>query len=235
MSKILIIDDERDLVTLLERKLIGNGHEVLTAEDGKTGVELAKRQPDLIILDIMMPGMDGFQVCREIRDQVFCPILFLSARQSEADKIKGLSLGGDDYVTKPFGIRELMARIEANLRRERRSQYVNAQNKRTRLYYGALQVDIQRRVVELEKREISFTKREYEIVELLAMHPGRVFSREQIYEAVWCFDAQGDSNVVAEHMRKIRSKFSEVSQVSYISTVWGIGYRWDAQREEELK
>ncbi len=235
MSKILIIDDERDLVTLLERKLIGNGHEVLTAEDGKTGVELAKRQPDLIILDIMMPGMDGFQVCREIRDQVFCPILFLSARQSEADKIKGLSLGGDDYVTKPFGIRELMARIEANLRRERRSQYVNAQNKRTRLYYGELQVDIQRRVVELEKREISFTKREYEIVELLAMHPGRVFSREQIYEAVWGFDAQGDSNVVAEHMRKIRSKFSEVSQVSYISTVWGIGYRWDAQREEELK
>ena len=221
MSKILIIDDERDLVTLLERKLIGNGHEVLTAEDGKTGVELAKRQPDLIILDIMMPGMDGFQVCREIRDQVFCPIIFLSARQSEADKIKGLSLGGDDYVTKPFGIRELMARIEANLRRERRSQYVNAQNKRTRLYYGELQVDIQRRVVELEKREISFTKREYEIVELLAMHPGRVFSR--------------DSNVVAEHMRKIRSKFSEVSQVSYISTVWGIGYRWDAQREEELK
>ena len=178
MSKILIIDDERDLVTLLERKLIGNGHEVLTAEDGKTGVELAKRQPDLIILDIMMPGMDGFQVCREIRDQVFCPIIFLSARQSEADKIKGLSLGGDDYVTKPFGIRELMARIEANLRRERRSQYVNAQNKRTRLYYGELQVDIQRRVVELEKREISFTKREYEIVELLAMHPGRVFSRE---------------------------------------------------------
>ena len=128
-----------------------------------------------------------------------------------------------------------MARIEANLRRERRSQYVNAQNKRTRLYYGELQVDIQRRVVELEKREISFTKREYEIVELLAMHPGRVFSREQIYEAVWGFDAQGDSNVVAEHMRKIRSKFSEVSQVSYISTVWGIGYRWDAQREEDLK
>lgn len=123
MSKILIIDDERDLVVLLAKKLRTNGHEVFTAYDGHAGAELAQRElPDLILLDIMMPEMDGFDVCRAIRDEVLCPILFLSARQAESDKIQGLTLGGDDYITKPFGMRELMAKIEANLRRERRAQ-----------------------------------------------------------------------------------------------------------------
>ena len=121
MSKILIIDDEVDLVSLLEKKLKKNGHEVLAAYDGQRGIELAAEMPDLIILDIMMPKADGFEVCRAIREKVFCPILFLSARQSEMDIIKGFTLGGDDYITKPFGVRELMARIEANLRREKRS------------------------------------------------------------------------------------------------------------------
>ena len=118
MSKILIIDDETDLVMLLEDELCAKGHQVLTAYNGKDGIELSKKQPDLIILDIMMPETDGFEVCRAIRDDVLCPIIFLSAKQSETDKVRGLSLGGDDYVTKPFGLRELMARIEANLRRE---------------------------------------------------------------------------------------------------------------------
>lgn len=114
LSKILIVDDETDLVSLLEKHLNKKGHEVLTAYDGQRGIELARENPDLIILDIMMPKIDGFEVCRAIRNSVSCPILFLSARQSEIDKIKGFSLGGDDYITKPFGIRELMARIEAN-------------------------------------------------------------------------------------------------------------------------
>ena len=120
MSKILIIDDEKELVSLLENRLKARGHDVLTAHDGQSGIGLSKKQPDLIILDIMMPGIDGFEVCRAIRSDVLCPILFLSARQSETDKVKGLTLGGDDYITKPFGLRELMARIEANLRREER-------------------------------------------------------------------------------------------------------------------
>ena len=149
MSKILIIDDEIDLVMLLEEELKERGHEVLIAYNGQTGVELSRQQPDLILLDIMMPKMDGFEVCRLIRDDVLCPIIFLSAKQSETDKIKGLTYGGDDYITKPFGLHELMARIEANLRREKRSQYINSENKRYKFYFGDLSLDLKERTVEI--------------------------------------------------------------------------------------
>jgi len=228
LSKILIIDDEKELVMLLEDELKARGHEVLVAYDGQEGIELAKKQPDLIILDIMMPGANGFEVCRAIRDDVLCPIIFLSAKQSEADKIKGLTLGGDDYIVKPFGLRELMARIEANLRREKRSQYINAENKRTKLYFGKLSLDIRERTVKINGESIALTKREYDIVELLALHAGQVFSREHIYERVWGYDSEGDSATVVEHIKKIRAKFADVTpSVEYISTVWGIGYKWN--------
>lgn len=228
MSKILIIDDERELTALLEKKLKMKGHEVMTADDGRKGIELAKRQPDLIILDIMMPEADGFEVCLAIRNDVLCPILFLSAKQSETDKIKGLTLGGDDYITKPFGLRELMARIEANLRREKRSQYMNTEHKRLKLYFGSLSLDLRGRTVCIGNEEIYLTKREYEIVELLALHAGQVFSREQIYENVWGYDSKGDDTTVVERIKNIRTKFAAVTpSVPYISTVWGIGYRWN--------
>lgn len=228
MSKILIIDDEKELVMLLMDELKAKGHEVLAAYDGQDGIELAKKQPDLIILDIMMPGANGFEVCRAIRDDVLCPIIFLSAKQSETDKIKGLTLGGDDYIVKPFGLRELMARIEANLRREKRSQYINAENKRTKLYFGKLSLDIRERTVKINGESIALTKREYDIVELLALHAGQVFSREHIYEKIWGYDSEGDSATVVEHIKKIRAKFADVTpSVEYISTVWGIGYKWN--------
>lgn len=227
MSRILIIDDEIPLVSLLKSRLEAQNHDVLTANDGNTGVELAKKQPDLIILDIMMPGIDGFEVCRQIREDVTCPILFLSARQSETDKVKGFTMGGDDYITKPFGLHELMARIEANLRREKRAQYLRAEHSRTRLYYGPMCIDIQARTVKINETELCLTKREYEIVELLAFNPGQVFSREQIYEKVWGYDADGDSSTVVERIKHIRSKFASVTpEIEFISTVWGIGYKW---------
>ena len=228
MSKILIVDDEKDLVSLLEKKLKAKGHEVLSAYDGKTGIELAKELPDLIILDIMMPEADGFEVCRTIRNDVFCPILFLSARQSEADKIKGFNLGGDDYITKPFGLREIIAKIEANLRREERSQYINSENMRPKLHFGKLTLNIKERTVKIENKVIPLTKIEYEIVELLALHVGQVFTREQIYEKVWGYDGIGDNTTVVERIKKIRAKFFAVSpDVQYISTIWVIGYRWN--------
>ena len=227
MSKILIIDDETDLVMLLEDELKAKGHEVLTAYDGQKGIELSRKQPDLIILDIMMPGMDGFEVCRAIRDDVLCPVIFLSARQSETDKIRGLTLGGDDYITKPFGLQELMAKIEADLRRERRSQYMNAENKRSKLYFEKLCLDMRERTVRVDGKDIDLTKREYDIVELLALHAGQVFSREQIYEKVWGYDSEGNSSTVVERIKKIRAKFSAASDKEYISTVWGIGYKWN--------
>ncbi len=228
MSKLLIIDDEVDLVALLEEELQSRGHEVLAARDGQTGIELSKQQPDLILLDIMMPGIDGFDVCRAIRDDVLCPVIFLSAKQSEADKVKGLNLGGDDYVAKPFGLRELMARIEASLRREQRSQYINMEHKRSKLYFGRLSICIRERTVDVDGKAIPFTKREYDIVELLAFHAGQVFSREQIYEKVWGYDSDGDSATVVERIKNIRSKLATASPDSaYISTVWGIGYKWN--------
>ena len=228
MSKILIIDDETDLVMLLEDELRAKSHNELTAYDGQTGIELSKKQPDLIILDIMMPGTDGFEVCRAIRDEVLCPIIFLSARQSETDKVRGLTLGGDDYVTKPFGLRELMARIDANLRREKRSQYINAEHKRSKLYFGTLCLYLKERAVKIEGSRIDLTRREYDIVELLALHAGQVFSREQIYEKVWGYDSEGDSATVVERIKNIRAKFAAVTPGrEYISTVWGIGYKWN--------
>lgn len=228
MSKILIIDDEKELVMLLEDELRAKGHEVMVAYDGQKGIELAREQPDLIILDIMMPKANGFEVCRTIRDDVLCPIIFLSARQSETDKIKGLTLGGDDYIVKPFGLKELMAKIKANLRREERSQYINAENKRTKLYFGNLSLDIRERTVKIDGESIALTKREYDIVELLALHARQVFSREHIYEKIWGYDSDGDSATVVEHIKKIRAKFTEVTpSVEYISTVWGIGYKWN--------
>lgn len=227
MSKILIIDDETDLVMLLKDELEAKGHEVLTAYEGQTGIELSQKQPDLIILDIMMPGIDGFEVCRAIRDDVLCPVIFLSARQSETDKIRGLTLGGDDYITKPFGLHELLAKIEANLRRERRSQYLNAENKRSKLYFEKLCLDMRERTVRVDGKDIELTKREYDIVELLALHAGQVFSREQIYEKIWGFDSEGNSSTVVERIKKIRAKFSAAADKEYISTVWGIGYKWN--------
>lgn len=231
LSKILIVDDETDLVSLLEKHLNKRGHKVLTAYDGQRGIELARENPDLIILDIMMPKIDGFEVCRAIRNSVSCPILFLSARQSEIDKIKGFSLGGDDYITKPFGIRELMARIEANLRREERTQFINAENKRTKFHFGELVLDILGKNVNIRNMKIPLTKTEYEIIEFLALHAGQVFTKEQVYEQVWGYDGTGDNTTVVERIKRIRSKIAEVDpDTQYISTVWGIGYRWNKER-----
>ena len=228
MSKILIIDDEKAMVSLLKSRLELKGHEVLCAYNGRAGIELAKEQPDLIVLDIMMPEIDGFEVCREIRNDVVCPILFLSARQSETDKVKGFTMGGDDYITKPFGLKELLARIDANLRREKRSQYLNAEQKRSKLYFGEMCIDTQARSITIHGDSVELTSREYDIAELLAFHAGQVFSKERIYEKVWGYDAQGDVATVVERIKNIRSKFAAASPgKEYISTVWGIGYKWN--------
>nr|WP_281364160.1 response regulator transcription factor [Thermoactinomyces mirandus] len=228
MGKILIIDDEEDLVALLKDSLERKGHTVLTAYDGAKGAELARQQPELIILDIMMPGMDGYEVCRKIRDIVLCPIIFLSAKQSEADKIKGLALGGDDYVAKPFGLKELLARVEAHLRREKRAIFLNDAGKRVLLHFKNLTIDLKSRRIYIHNEEIMFTKREFEIIELLSLHPGQVFSKEQIYEKIWGYDAEGDCSTVTEHVKNIRAKLAEFDHdTEYISTVWGIGYRFN--------
>jgi len=176
------------------------------------------------VLDIMMPGLDGIEVCRAIRETVACPILFLSARREVEDRIEGLTAGGDDYLTKPFSLRELKARIAAHLRREQRSALGKEM---TVLRFGNLTIDLKQRKVHVRNREVPMTGKEFDILRFLALHPGQVFSREQIYEKIWGF-GEGSSATVTEHIKKIRAKLAAAEPgLNPITTVWGIGYRWE--------
>ncbi|MCB2299709.1 response regulator transcription factor [Clostridium tagluense] len=223
-EKILIVDDEEDIVSFIKDYLEDEGYEVYTANNGGEALVASTKALDLILLDIMMPDFDGFEVCKKIREAVSCPIIFLSARQSESDRIKGLGVGGDDYIVKPFSIKELKARIEAHLRREKRVPV----NNKAKISFEKLTLDINAHKVYYGEEIILLTAKEFDIVELLAIHSGQVFSKEQIYGKVWGYDAEGDSSTVAEHVKKIRAKFIKVdAQLNHISTVWGVGYRWE--------
>ena len=168
-----------------------------------------------------MPGMDGLEVCQRIRDYVSCPILFLTARIEDADKVKGFSVGGDDYIVKPFSLVELEARVKAHLRRETRHSF-NTQIK----FIDDLTIDYAERCIFYKGNKISLAKKEFDIVELLSVNSGQVFDRERIYEKIWGYDSGGDSSVVAEHIRRIRTKIAAFTEKGYIETVWGCGYKW---------
>ena len=222
-QKILVVDDEPMLTDLLDAHLTQRGYLVYKANDAGEALAKLNLKPDLILLDIGMPGTDGLQLCQAIRSHVGCPIVFLTARVTEQDKVDGLAAGGDDYITKPFSLRELTARIEAHLRRETRerqaSEVVAAQ--------GIL-INRSSRKVFAGNRELAFSKREFDILDFLMSHPNQVFDRERIYAAVWGIDGQGDAGVVKEHVRKIRQKLSEACGSTPIETIWGMGYRWNA-------
>ncbi|MBG9793379.1 chemotaxis protein CheY [Paenibacillus dendritiformis] len=224
-ATILLVDDEEEMTVFVQDALEDAGYTVMTAYSAKQAEGLIRRQtPDLIVLDVMMPGTDGFQFCKQVRDAVSCPIVFVSARVSEADRIYGLAAGGDDYLVKPFSLRELMARIEAHLRRERRS---SRRKERGLLTYGPFTVNIGGHELNCHGKALALTSREFAIVKLLAMHPGQVFAREHIYEQVWGLDAVGDDATVTEHVKNIRAKMAAAAPgPRWIETVWGIGYKW---------
>ena len=219
--RILIADDEAMLVDILSAHLEREGYAVTLAKNSQEVLDKLGTRPDLILLDINMPGMDGLELCRAIRDAVSCPILFLTARITEQDKIRGFQAGGDDYITKPFSLSELSARIAAHLRRDRR-QRRDGQLITSR----GLIVDLTGRRVLWEGREIRFSRREFEVIEFLVMNQGQIFDRERMYELIWGLDAEGDSKVIKEHIRKIRQKLLEVTGQEFIETIWGMGYRW---------
>jgi Response regulators consisting of a CheY-like receiver domain and a winged-helix DNA-binding domain len=218
---ILIVDDEADIVSTLEDYFLYNDYNIMTAANGREAIEKAGKQPDLILLDINMPDVDGLEVCARIRDFVSCPILFLTARVEDSDKVKGFGMGGDDYIVKPFSLDELGARVAAHLRRERR----RGETPKVR-FDDKLAIDYTERRLYYDSEEILLAKKEYDIIELLSGHPGQIFSKERIYELVWGYDREGDSSVVAEHIRRIRKKFVAVGAKSYVETVWGVGYKW---------
>lgn len=223
-GKILLADDEASIVEFIQDALEDEGYEVLVAYNGDEVFKQLAYKPDLIILDVMMPGPDGFEVCRAVREVVDCPIIFLSARYAETDRIQGLAVGGDDYIVKPFSMRELKARLAAHLRREQRA---GAKASLAVLHYGDISVDLNSYRLLYRGQSVPVTVREFEIVQLLALHPDRVFSREQIYEKVWGYDAEGSSQTVTEHVKNIRAKLASYhSECNPIATVWGIGYKW---------
>ena len=218
MARILAVDDEKGILNLVKRVLEKDGHQVKTLSDPAALSMNGLEAFDLILLDVMMPGTDGFTLCREIRENVDCPILFLTAKTMEKDIMYGLGIGGDDYITKPFGNGELRARVAAHLRREKREKRIVLSLDGIRFNLGAHEMMI-------GEQKVSLTKSEYAICEFLARSHGQVFSKEQIYEAVYGYEGEGDSSAIAEHVKNIRAKLS-VYGCAPIETVWGIGYKW---------
>lgn len=221
MYKLLVADDEPDVVSLLKDYFEMNGYEVITAGNGKEAVEKSVQNPDMILLDVNMPEGDGLSVCRQIRDHVSCPILFLTARIEDSDKIGGFAAGGDDYMIKPFSIDELGARVAAHIRRDHRG----SAQKNVR-FFGRLTIDYSAKTVAVDGGELALAKKEFQIVELLSLNCGQVFDKERIYEKIWGYDAEGDSAVVAEHIRRIRAKLAGRQEEYHLETVWGMGYKW---------
>lgn len=220
MERLLIVDDEPGIRMLLKDYFEMLGYEITTAKDGTEAVRQAKDHPDLILLDINLPDIDGMTVCQKIREEVECPIVFLTAKIEEQDRINGLLSGGDDYIIKPFSIDELGARVMAHLRREKRGR------KRPEEREPGLRIRYDERSIRYDGEEIHLTKTEFDILSILSMHPRQVFSKEQIYEAVWGLEGNGDSNIVMEHIRRIRGKLEKKTDQEYIETVWGVGYKW---------
>ncbi len=218
--KILIVDDEEMILSMLE-KCLEEKYAVYTTDNAEKAMDLLHIRPDLILLDINMPEMDGLEMCQRIRSHINCPIIFLTARVTEDDVIKGLAVGGDDYITKPFSIDELLARISAHLRREERKGLTSELR-----FDQDLIIDYRNHTVFYKECPIEFSNKEFEIIRLLSQNAGMVFDRETIYEKLWGYDGEGDSIVVKEHVRKIRNKLSVYTDKDYIETVWGVGYRW---------
>ena len=219
MANILAVDDEPDILALIKRVLEKDNHLVSAVESPDQINLKTLNYYNLILLDVMMPGTDGFTFCQKVRDMVDCPILFLTAKAMESDVMYGLGLGADDYIKKPFSTGELRARVNAHLRRENRE-------KRNALHLNGLEFNLGAKEVTVNGQKAPLTKIEYGICEFLAKNHGQVFSKEQIYEAVCGYDAEGDSFTVAVHIKNIRAKLAAF-QLAPISTVWGIGYKWD--------
>lgn len=220
MANILAVDDDTAILTMIRRILEKDGHTVTVRADSSAVAQMTLDRYDLILLDVMMPGTDGFALCEKIRRRVDCPILFLTAKSEESSLVYGLEKGADDYIGKPFGAAELRARVAAHLRRERREHSVGLTFDRARFNFSAKQLFV-------GETGIPLTKAEYAICEFLARHHGQVFSREQIYEEVLGYDGESDESTIATHVRNIRGKL-EKHDYAPIRTVWGIGYKWEA-------
>lgn len=220
--KIMLVDDDPDMIKMLSDYFMLVGYQIVTALDGEQAINKVKCNPDIIVLDVNMPKLSGFDVCVKIRDLVSCPIVFLTAKAEEQDRITGLQLGGDDYILKPFSLKELDARIKAHLKREQRNRQRSMVT-----YKEGLLIDYSAKRVFYKEEEILLTGLEFSILEFLSMNPGRVFDKEIIYENTNGYDTDSSSRVITVLISRIRKKFQYYSDHEWIETVWGIGYRWE--------
>lgn len=225
-TTVLVVDDEQDIVDLMRDFLEAEGYDVLTASDAREALDQLERNAvDCLLLDVMMPGQSGFDLLREIRERGDIPVLFLSAKQEDRDKIRGLALGADDYIVKSATPTEVVQRVKAVMRRYRRGE---PQAQAPQLKFGRLAIDLRAREVLVDGEPVPFTPREFELLQLLAEHPRQVFSREQLYERFW--GEYGDRHSLTVHIARIREKIEvDPSNPEYITTVWGVGYRFEGE------
>lgn len=227
MSRVLIVEDELAIAELEKDYLELSSFEVEIETDGEKGLKLGLTEDfDMIILDIMLPGVDGFEICKQIREKKDIPILMVSAKKEDIDKIRGLGLGADDYITKPFSPSELVARVKAHLERYRRLVSSNTQENDVVEIRG-LKIDKTARRVYLNGEEKAFTSKEFDLLTFLASHPNRVFTKEELFNKIWDMESLGDIATVTVHIKKIREKIElNTAKPQYIETIWGVGYRF---------
>ncbi|HEY3083622.1 MAG TPA: response regulator transcription factor [Chloroflexota bacterium] len=224
-ERILVVDDEPIVTEVVEKYLLREGFRVTVVRDGGAALAAAESEsPDLIVLDLMLPGVDGLEVCRRVRAASQVPIIMLTAKDEESDKILGLGLGADDYVAKPFSPRELVARIRAVLRRAA----TRAPAPGDQLRYSTLKISPGGRIVEVGERAVDLTAKEFDLLYFLARNAGQVFSREQLLDQVWDYHFVGDASTVTVHVRRLREKIEpDPVRPRYVKTVWGVGYKFD--------
>ena len=228
MNSVLVIEDEKDISDLLEIHLSDLNCNVTKAYDGNTGLDFAiSNNYDLIVLDLMLPGLDGLEICKEIRrKEVYSPVLILTSKSEEFDKVLGLEIGADDYLTKPFAIREFIARVKAIFRRVQAIQ--KETDNESDINIGDISIEVSKRKVLLDGERIDLTPKEFDLLYLLSSHPGKTYSREQLLSLLWGYQYNGYEHTVNSHINRLRSKIEEdVSNPKYILTTWGVGYRFN--------
>ncbi len=225
--KILVVDDEVDIVDFIDDYLTGEGYEVVKAYNGVEALdEMRQNLPDLVVLDIMLPGLDGFEVCKQMRTESTVPILMVTAKDTDVDKIIGLEIGADDYMPKPFNPRELVARVKAILRRTYRQDY-QPHSQTVTLKHKDLSIDTERRMANIGHKQLELTMKEFDLLLFLMRNPGHVYSRDHLLDNVWGQDSFVGARTVDVHIRRLREHIeADTSQPQYIKTVWGVGYKF---------
>lgn len=227
-KKIIVVDDEPEMLELIKKYLAREGFLVFTGQTAAAALKLSRvEHPDLIILDIILPDNDGLEVCQILRRETLVPILLISAKGDDADKVLGLGLGADDYLTKPFSLNELVARVKAHLRRHSYTSKANADNLPDLIAAGPLEINLKGHEVYLRSKPVLLTAKEFELLAFLARHANQVFNKESLYEKIWGMDSTGDSRTVMVHIRRLREKIEEnPNEPKFLLTVWGTGYKF---------